>query len=467
MTGKPHVLEGSPADVRGDAEQIAAGLREVASRPANLLSVVGRPRFGLLVAGQTVSQFGDKLQAMALIALVGAEAQVATSGLELAKLAIVFTLPMILVGPIAGALVDRWNKVRTLIICDTARAVVVAMMPAAYAFTDHLWSVYLLAGLAFLLGVFFNSAKLALIPELVAPNELLPANASLALIGRFATVFGIVGGGLILSAAVWQRLGWSSYAAGFYIDAASFAFSALMLLLIGAKMLREKQKPGPVTRLTRGHPLRALCTAYGIVRRDHALRFAFLTVALLGVMAATGYVLLVVSVQTVLAGGTKGVGLLGGMTAAGMIVGALAVGTVGARYDKGSIILGAAMLLGVAMFLGSLTYTFAALLPIALVGGALLAPIMVSQDTLIHEAAPADSRAMIFSARDVLLAVAFVLTAWTVGGTVALAARAEWEEPYRVVLGVCGIIFALVAAIAALAHLRGERRYHVRSSVLS
>mgnify|MGYP003288519546 CR=1 FL=1 len=61
---------------------------------------------------------------MALIALVGARASVATSGLELAKLAVVFTLPMIVVGPIAGALVDRWNKIRTLIVTDALRAVV-------------------------------------------------------------------------------------------------------------------------------------------------------------------------------------------------------------------------------------------------------------------------------------------------------------------------------------------------------
>ncbi|MGH7713530.1 MAG: MFS transporter, partial [Gemmatimonadaceae bacterium] len=193
MSGNPHVLD--PPDVHGGAEQLAADLRVAAERPASLLTVVTRPRFGLLVAGQTVSQFGDKLQGMALIALVGARAQVATSGLELAKLAVVFTLPMIVVGPIAGALVDRWNKVRTLIVCDALRAIVVALMPAAYATTHGLWTVYVLAGLAYLLGVFFNSAKLALIPELVARNELLAANASLALIGRFATVFGIVGGG--------------------------------------------------------------------------------------------------------------------------------------------------------------------------------------------------------------------------------------------------------------------------------
>lgn len=463
MSGNPHVL--LPPEVHGGTEQLAADLRAAAARPASLLTVALRPRFVLLVTGQTVSQFGDKLQAMALIALVGARAQVATSGLELAKLAVVFTLPMIVVGPVAGALVDRWNKVRTLIVTDALRAVVVALMPAAYAITHGLWAVYVLAGVAYLFGVFHNSAKLALIPDLVAHNELLPANASLALIGRVATVFGIVGGGLILSASIWQRIGWPSYAAGFYIDAASFAFSAVTTIFIGARIMRGPQAPAPAARLTSGHPIHALSAALRLVWRDHALRFAFLTVAFLGVMAASGYVLLVVSIQTVLAAGTKGVGLLGGMTAGGMIVGSLAVGTIGARFDKGTIILVAATLLGIAMLVGAVAYTFAAMLPIALLGGALLAPIMVSQDTLVHEAAPPDARAMIFSTRDLVLGAVFVVTAWTVGGAVALAARAGWEEPYRAILGVCGILFALAGAIAAGAHVRGRRRQHVRSPV--
>ncbi|HJU73874.1 MAG TPA: MFS transporter [Gemmatimonadaceae bacterium] len=463
MSGNPQVLE--PTDVHGPAEQLAEDLRAVAERkPASLLTVALRPRFALLVAGQTVSQFGDKLQAMALIALVGARAQVGTSGLELAKLAVVFTLPMIVLGPIAGAFVDRWNKVRTLIVCDAFRAVLVGLMPGAYALTHGLWTVYVLAGLSYLLGVFHQSAKLALIPELVERHELLPANASLALIGRFATVFGIVGGGLILSATVWQRFGWPSYAAGFYIDAASFAFSALTMLIIGIPMLRERRLHPPAVSLTSLHPLRALHAAYVIIKRDAQLRFTFATVAFFAVVAAAGYVILVVSVQTVLGQGTTGVGYLGGITAVGMIIGSLAIGTIGTRADKRTVILGSFVLLGLAMFAGSLVYAFVTLLPIALIGGALLAPIMVSQDTLLHESAPRDSRAIVFSTRELVLGSVFVTTCWAVGGAVALADRAGWDAPYRTMLGICGILFALVGGIAALAHARGRRRPHVRPS---
>jgi hypothetical protein len=117
--------------------------------------------------------------------------------------------------------------------------------------------------------------------------------------------------------------------------------------------------------------------------------------------------------------------------------------------------------------IGAIGYSFVALLPVALVAGALLAPIMVSQDTLIHEGAPSESRATIFATRELVLGVSFVVTAWAVGGAVALASRAGADEPYRAGLAISGIVFALVAGVAALAHLRGKRRYHVRSSFIA
>ena len=318
---------------------------------------------------------------------------------------------------------------------------------------------YVLAGIAYLFGVFHNSAKLALIPDLVAHNELLPANATLSLIGRFATVFGIVGGGLILSASIWQRLGWPSYAAGFYIDAASFAFSAVMTIFIGARIMRGPQPQAPAARLTRRHPMHALRAALGLVWHDHALRFAFFTVAFMAVMAASGYVLLVVSIQSVLGAGTKGVGLLGGMTAGGMILGSLAVGTVGARFDKGTIILVAAALLGLAMLIGAVAYTFATLLPIALLGGALLAPIWSRRTRSYTRGAAECSRDGIFH-RDLVLGAVLCsrLGGWR---SRSPSGPTGWKNLSRHAGG-CGILFALAGAIAAGAHLRGRRRQHVR-----
>ncbi|MBK8058762.1 MAG: MFS transporter [Gemmatimonadetes bacterium] len=128
-------------------------------------------------------------------------------GLELAKLSVVFTAPVVLFGPIAGALVDRWNKRTVMIACDALRTLLVAIIPSLFAATGRLWPVYLVAFIVFLLEVFFNAAKMALIPELVPRPTFSAANAALTFVGRFATVAGIVGGGVIIGMTFWHRFG--------------------------------------------------------------------------------------------------------------------------------------------------------------------------------------------------------------------------------------------------------------------
>jgi MFS transporter, DHA3 family, macrolide efflux protein len=430
----------------------------------SLRAVLRRPPFSLLVIGQTVSQFGDKLHHMALIALVGSIATRNTGGIELAKLSVVFTLPVILFGPLAGALVDRWNKRRTMIACDAMRAVAVFFIPWLYATTGHLWIVYVVAFFVFLIGTFFNSAKMALIPELVEREQLLSANAALTSIGRFATVGGIVGGGVIIGMAVWRRFGWTDYAAGFYMDALSYVISVLTLVVITVLTIRHEERisaAGGGTRAasqTMKRELRHLVgdvrATFGLIRRDHALRFAFLSVLLLAVFASSVYVVITASVQTVLGRGPRGVGYLGGLLAFGLIIGSLGVGTVGKRWDKRQTIMLSAAIVGALMFVGSIFFSFAVFVPVAIVGGAALGPMMVSQDTLLHEAAPSASRALIFSTRDLVLGAAFMGWSLAVGGGIAVLGWAGATEPYRLALGALGVLICAAGVAGELAILR-------------
>lgn len=423
---------------------------------ATFLAVLVRPAFAFLVIGQTVSQLGDKLHHMALINLVGSEATGTggTSGLALAQLAVVFTVPMILFGPLAGALVDRWNKRTTMIVCDALRALLVLLIPVSYAWLNHIWPVYVLSFFVFALGLFFNAAKMAMIPDLVGEQQLLAANAVSAFIGRFATVFGIVGGGVIVGWQIWGWVGWSGYEAGFYLDAMSYFISVVTLLFV-IRYLRgtpDHHSAGarPTTEVARQSLttlLRDVRGAVGVVRGHETLRFVFLSVILVATLAASVYVVITVSIQTVLGRGTQGVGYFGGILGAGMIVGSLLVGTVGSRWNKRQTILLGCALIGLLMMLGGVFFSFAAFAPVAFGGGMVLAPIMVSQDTLIHEAAPQRSRALIFSTRDLVMGAAFMVASLIAGGSIALMSRFGVDEAYRVALFVLGAII-LVAALA-------------------
>jgi hypothetical protein len=110
--------------------------------------------------------------------------------------------------------------------------------------------------------------------------------------------------------------------------------------------------------------------------------------------------------------------------------------------------------LGLLMVTGSLFFAFAAFAPIAVVGGAMLGPIMVSQDTLLHEGAPAGSRALIFSTRDLVLGAAFMLSSLIVGGAVALLGAVGSAQPYRLALGALGVLISAAGATGELGVLR-------------
>jgi MFS family permease len=448
---------------------------------ATIARVLARPRFAFLVAGQTVSQLGDKLHHMALIALVGAAAASNAGGLELAKLSVVFTAPVVLAGPLAGALVDRWNKRTTMIVADALRALLVLSIPALFRLTESLYAVYAVAFCTFLLGVFFNAAKMALIPELVPRAHLLPANAALTFVGRFATVVGIVGGGVIIGWSFWQRIGWSDYAAGFYLDAASYFISVLTLaaIILGGRRGRPRhtrrgadaaESPPPVAATPAAPVKRQLGTlvgdvrrTLGVVRRDRAMRFVFGSLVALSLFASTVYVAMTYSVQTVLGLGTKGVGYLGGVLGTGMILGSLLVGTIGTRWDKRQTILVGNAIIGLLMIVGGVFFSWTVFLPVAFLGGMLLAPVMVSQDTLLHEEAPPAARALIFSTKDLILGAVFMLSALAVGGTIYLLGRLGVDQPYRLALAGVGLVILTAGVAGQLAHLADRRRAANRS----
>ncbi len=430
---------------------------------ATMRAVLGRSRFSLLVLGQTVSQLGDKLQHMALIALVGAAAAQGTGGLELAKLSVVFTAPVVLFGPLAGALVDRWNRRITMIVCDALRALLVATIPFVYHSSGHLWAVYVVSFLVFLLGTFFNAAKMSLIPDLVPRHELLPANAVMTFVGRVATVVGIVGGGVIIGSSVWSRLGWTNYAAGFYLDAMSYVVSVLCLIGIVVVMWRGHEHEhvvavSPAPEAMKGSIrglMRNVHTTVRLALQTPGLRFVFGSLVLLALFASTVYVVMTVSVQTLMGRGTAGVGYLGGLLAGGMVVGSFLVGSLGHRWRREQLIGWGIATIGLLMILAGAFFSFRVFAPVAFIGGALLAPVMVAQDTMLHEFSPAGSRGVVFSTKDLVVAAVFACAAFVVGGGVYLLNRVGVREPYRLALVLVGGTISLAAVAGQFA---GQRR---------
>ena len=147
--------------------------------------------FGRLWTAQTISSLGDGVThaALPLLALT-----LTRDPMALAVVAAAGTLPWLLFGVLGGALVDRWDRRRTMSVADTARAVLLAI-PATAAALDTL-TIPLLAAVAFLLGLgglFFDTAATAYLPDVLRRDPALLERANSRLRGAQTAMSGFAG----------------------------------------------------------------------------------------------------------------------------------------------------------------------------------------------------------------------------------------------------------------------------------
>ena len=186
----------------------------------SLFAIRGYPA---LLAAQAVSRLGDSIHYIALVALIFS---LTNSGLSV-SIAVVFeALPVILFAAVAGALVDRLPKRRVMITADLARCGLALLLTQ----TSTVPVIYALAfGLA-LAGVFYGPAYQALLPTVVPDTVLGRANALSWSIVQSSHVLGAALGGAAIA--------WFGPSGAFALNAATFLFSAVLLL-----RLREPALP--------------------------------------------------------------------------------------------------------------------------------------------------------------------------------------------------------------------------------
>ncbi|HJT57171.1 MAG TPA: MFS transporter [Ktedonobacteraceae bacterium] len=183
----------------------------------------------LLWSGQMVSNVGTQVSTLAfpllILALTRSPAQAGFAGALRALPYVIFSLP-------AGALIDRWDRKRVMILCDTGRAISMASIPVALLL-GHLTilQIYLVSLIEGTLFVFFNIAEAACLPRVV-PKEQLPA----------ATAQNMATDGITL--LLGPSLGGALYSAGrllpFVADAVSYVVSVISLFFIKAKFQKER-----------------------------------------------------------------------------------------------------------------------------------------------------------------------------------------------------------------------------------
>ena len=200
-------------------------------QPAGYLELLRVNRnFRLLWLGQVVSELGDWFSTIALLNLM---LELTGRAQSLSWFFIIIYIPGMIVGPIAGVLVDKLDRKRLMITMDLIRALLVI----SYVFVrraDQIWLIYLLAALEVSMMTLFEPARTAAIPNLCRSRELVAANAIGSITWSTVLTIGAAVGGLVT--AVFGRN------ICYILDSISFLISAVFISRITIRFEAARSK---------------------------------------------------------------------------------------------------------------------------------------------------------------------------------------------------------------------------------
>lgn len=371
-----------------------------------MIAVLRVRNFLLLWLGGLVSQAGDWALAIALPVHV-----YNLTGSTLATGAVFLTqsLPRLLLGLIAGVVVDRWDRRWIMIAADLGRAAILPFFLLVQT-ADQLPLLYVIAAAEAILGLFFVPAHAALLPRLVGDQELVAANGLRALGWEMMRLVAPPVGGLLMAT--------HGLSAVVLLDSVSFCLSAAMLMAITAPNARIGV-PSNASTIESGlwaGMRRDLSTGLRAVMHDRPLRVLFVLGGLgfvgEGIINVLGFPWL----ARELGGGAAERGWLATAQAVGGIMGGVLVRSVTGRAAPGRVIGVSAMLFGVlSLLLANITVLplaessrWPAALLLKGLSGVPLVVLVIVLDTLLVQRTEDRYRGRLVAAYGVLTGLALV-----------------------------------------------------------
>lgn len=186
------------------------------------MNVLRRREFRLLFVGQSVSVLGDRMVA---VALAFAVLQIGGSASAVGIVLAARIFPSAGCALVGGAVADRVSRRAVMVGADLVRVASQGTMAALLiGGVAQVWTLALLAGVGGAASGFFGPASIGLIPEVVPPEELQPANGLRSSGSSAGEILGPLLAGLLVAGA---GAGWAIAA-----DAGTFAVSAACLLML-------------------------------------------------------------------------------------------------------------------------------------------------------------------------------------------------------------------------------------------
>ncbi len=467
---------------------MAAGAAAPESRRGVYGRLLGNPGFRRLWTSQFVSGIGDWLVIgllMPLVTSLSGGSSFAVAGILIAKL-----LPALVLSSLTGVLVDRFDRRRLMIACDLARAALTLTL----LFTNQLALIYLIVLLMEVGSLFFHPAKNALIPHLVAEEDVAAANGLSYTTQQAAMLVGLTASGALL--ALFERIvrivlesglplidalvgplapALLGPRAGVFLNSLTFIVSAALISRIRLVSDTHRQEVRLDPQLI-GKDVR---DAFRFLRDHRELRGLLVTIgmAIFGGGAIVTIGLVIVPQQLVgrvpfadevpwleqLAAAPTSFMLV--FLATGMVGGALVVPRLAERVTLQLLFLGGVGGFGLAMLAFALVRSYAVAALITLVAGVCIATVTVAGNTYVVATVEDEIRGRVFTALESVIKVSLLASMLLMAplGDVIARGVERLQRAYPETLGALGVSGLQVALIAASFIVLGAAVYAFRT----
>lgn len=267
--------------------------------------------------GQVVSEIGDHFNNIAVFALA---MRYRDGGMVVAGVLIARAIPMLLAGPLAGVVLDRFDRKRIMIASDLIRFVI-AILFIPISHTGQIWPLYLLSAILMAASPFFTSGRSAILPSVASGPQLHTANAITQTTGWATVALGAYLGGTSV-----HHFG---YDTAFLLNAGSFLLSAVAI----SRLRGDFRAPVTDESGAKVEPWRDYREGLAYLARNPLL----LGISLVGVGWATGggaaQILFSLFGENVFRRGPAGIGEIWGCAGIGLVLGGLFAHWLGKRLS--------------------------------------------------------------------------------------------------------------------------------------
>jgi DHA3 family macrolide efflux protein-like MFS transporter len=379
------------------------------------MKIIKEKNLILLSTAQFISLFGDRLNNMALVGILGS--YYSQSTFVFSGLAIFIALPSILFSPISGIIADKINRKKIMITIEILRALIVFLIPFIFIKFKSIILIYFLIFLLYSLTLPFNNAKMASIPQMV--NNIYTANAFLNITGRLSIALGILFGGVIVDLYIWKKLGFEGWQIAFYIDSLTYLISAFIIAFI---TFEEQKKNNfefqEIIEEEKSFFKKVIDDfKFGLeyISKDKFLSFVFKCIILTMLIISISYNVYLPYFQQNLGFGTKGIGIVGGFLGIGFIIGSSLFPIIAKKLGEIKIIIISHIIFPILFVLSLFVSNFFVLMLLFLIGGFILSNLLISYDTFIQAVSDDSIRGRLFSFKEFLWSFSFLCFVFLIG----------------------------------------------------